>query len=67
MENFPRFYFYAGKKESNTMVSDMEKMANIIEKKSDRFDVRRIVYPLGEHNEKTWRQEFPDFYKWLMR
>jgi predicted alpha/beta superfamily hydrolase len=66
-KTFPRFYFYAGKKESNTMVSDMERMANIIEKKSDRFDVRRIVYPLGEHNEKTWRKEFPDFYKWLMR
>lgn len=62
----PKFFFYAGSKESDTMVPDMNKMADILEKK-DRFVMRRLVDPLGEHNEKFWRQEFPVFYMWLMQ
>jgi predicted alpha/beta superfamily hydrolase len=62
----PRFYFYAGGKESNTMVRDMDKMIALIEKKN-RYDLRRSYYPLGEHNEATWRREFADFYRWLVQ
>jgi metallo-beta-lactamase class B len=57
-------YFYAGEKESNTMVRDMQKMYNIIKQKNCcRAD--DITFPLGQHNEKYWRDEFDDFYRWL--
>jgi predicted alpha/beta superfamily hydrolase len=60
----PRFYFYAGAKETTTMVSDMDKMITAIEKKS-KYDMNRSYFPLGQHNETYWRREFVDFYKWL--
>jgi predicted alpha/beta superfamily hydrolase len=66
-KTMPRFYFYAGGKESSGMVPDMQRMADLVEKKNARYDLRRSVYPLGEHNEKAWRREFADFYLWLMR
>ncbi len=64
--NAPKFYFYAGGKESTTMVSDMNKMVEILEKKP-RIQIRKVVNPLGQHNEASWRAEFPDAYKWLMK
>ncbi len=60
-----KFYFYAGGNESATMVSDMQKMADILSKKTN-YEMRRIVNPLGQHQEKYWREEFAGFYKWLM-
>ncbi|BAV07889.1 alpha-glucosidase [Filimonas lacunae] len=62
----PRFYFYAGGKESDEMVPDMDKVIGVIEKKS-QYDLRRSYFPLGQHNEKYWRKEFGDFYKWLAK
>lgn len=64
--NQPRFYFYGGGKESPTMVRDMEQMAKLLQTKKS-FRVTTNVYPLGEHNEKAWRKEFPAFYLWLMQ
>lgn len=61
----PKFYFYAGGNESATMVSDMQKMADILAKKTN-YQMRRIVNPLGQHKESYWREEFAGFYKWLM-
>lgn len=61
----PGFYFYAGNMESETMGSNINKMADIISKKTKSI-IRKVVYPLGKHNEKYWREEFDDFYKWLM-
>jgi predicted alpha/beta superfamily hydrolase len=59
-----QIYFYAGKKESNRMVIDMQRMFNIIKQKNCcRLD--DVTFPLGEHNEKYWRDEFDDFYRWL--
>ncbi|MGN6619276.1 MAG: alpha/beta hydrolase, partial [Ilyomonas sp.] len=63
---FPRFYFYAGGKETETMVSDMKKMYNIIAQKHN-YDMQEVVYSLGQHNESYWRKEFPNFYKWLVK
>lgn len=62
----PRFYFYAGGKESVTMVSNMDRLIGIIQKKYE-YDIRRSYYPLGEHNEAAWRKEFPAFYRWLVQ
>lgn len=59
-----QIYFYAGEKESNRMVLDMQRMYNIIKQKNCcRID--DITFPLGQHNEKYWRDEFDDFYRWL--
>lgn len=63
----PRFYFYAGGREGNNpevMVKDMDAMVTVLEKKA-QYDIRRVVNPLGQHNEKAWQQEFDDFYRWL--
>lgn len=62
--NLPRFYFYAGGKEGDNMVSDTEKMAEIIHRKNCCF-FQVSTYPVGQHNEKYWRDEFDDFYRWL--
>lgn len=61
-----RIYFYAGEKESASMVRDMQKMLNVIKGKNC-CDVQYITFPLGQHNEKYWRQEFDDFYRWIMQ
>lgn len=64
--NRPRFFFYAGGKESTTMVSDMNRMIAIIEKKKGNVNTTTVVNPLGLHNEPTWRKQFPNFYRWLV-
>jgi predicted alpha/beta superfamily hydrolase len=63
--NKPKFYFYAGGKESTTMVSDMNRMIALIEKKPN-VNTTTFVNPLGLHNEPTWRKQFPVFYKWMV-
>jgi metallo-beta-lactamase class B len=63
----PRFYLYAGGKESATMVSDMKKVAQTLSIKNDRYQITTLVDPNGEHNEKNWRREFPRFFMWLMQ
>ncbi len=62
----PKFYFYAGSKESATMVTDMQKMAGILEK-LPKVEIRKVLNPLGQHNETYWRSEFPDAYRWLFK
>jgi len=59
-----QIYFYAGQKESNRMVIDMQRMFNIIKQKNC-CRVENVTFPLGQHNEKYWRDEFDDFYRWL--
>lgn len=61
----PKFYLYMGAKEGANMMPEMQRMSDILQKKQ-RFVIRTIANPLGQHNEKYWRQEFADFYKWLM-
>jgi hypothetical protein len=47
------------------MIPEMQRMSDILQKKQ-RFVIRTVANPLGQHNERYWRQEFADFYKWLM-
>lgn len=61
----PKFYFYAGGQESATMVSDMQRMADILSLKQN-YKMRRVVNPLGQHQESYWRQEFVYYYKWIL-
>jgi metallo-beta-lactamase class B len=60
------FYFYAGGKESATMVGDVKKMATILGKKNNNYRITTTIDPNGIHNESNWRREFPAFYLWLM-
>jgi len=59
-----QIYFYAGEKESDRMVIDMQRMFNIFKQKNC-CRVEKVIFPLGQHNEKYWRDEFDDFYRWL--
>jgi predicted alpha/beta superfamily hydrolase len=61
-----RFYFYAGGKESETMVPDMDRMIAIIEKKGN-YETRRVMMPIAKHNEQAWRTVFADFYNFIIR
>jgi predicted alpha/beta superfamily hydrolase len=61
-----RIYFYAGQKENNTMVRDMLRMVNVIKQKNC-CELQDVTFPLGQHNENYWREEFDDFYRWLMK
>ncbi len=62
-KNF-QIYFYAGEKESDRMIIDMQRMFNIIKQKNC-CRIEKVTFPLGQHNEKYWRDEFDDFYRWL--
>jgi predicted alpha/beta superfamily hydrolase len=60
-----KIYFYAGKMESETMVPDMQKAIDLLQKVS-ASEIKVRVLNDGKHNEATWRREFPLFYKWMM-
>jgi metallo-beta-lactamase class B len=64
--NMHKFYFYCGGKEGVNTLADMNKMADIIERKTN-YSVRRVNNPSGEHKEIYWREEFAEFYIWLMQ
>lgn len=59
-----KIYFYAGKKESESMVPDMlnafEEMHAV-----SKSQMTTVIKDDGKHNEPTWRKEFPLFYRWL--
>lgn len=62
-----KIYFYAGGKESKTMVSDMMKAKNEmkrISKPANNFI--SVVDNNAMHNESAWRKQFPLFYQWIM-
>ncbi len=60
-----KIYLYMGGREGANMVADFEKMYTLLSKKQS-INLRKSLYPLGGHNEKSWRDEFDDFYRWLM-
>jgi predicted alpha/beta superfamily hydrolase len=61
-----KIYFFAGQKESETMVPDMLAVFNQMNQRS-KAKMTVVVRAEGKHNEATWRSEFPDFYKWLFQ
>lgn len=61
-----RIYFYAGGMESETMVPDMLSVFEAVNKCS-KAKMETVVRAEGKHSEQTWRQEFPLFYKWMMK
>lgn len=61
----PRFFIYAGAKESANLVAEVAKMEAILKTKP-RYEVVTQISPLGQHNESYWKLIFPGFYTWLM-
>jgi len=59
-----KIYFYAGQQESETMVPDM---LNVFEQmlEHSKAKMKTVIRAEGKHNEATWREEFPLFYKYL--
>ncbi len=59
-------YFYAGKKESEEMVTQTLKAFEMMNQYSQsRMTI--VIRNDGEHNEASWRKEFPLFYEWLLK
>lgn len=62
-----RFYFVCGDAESESMVADMQKMADIVKAKGISASNAPVTVIKGaSHNEKQWNGDWPGFYKWLM-
>ncbi len=59
-----KLYFYGGKQEGATMVPGIEKVYQLLSKRSSS-DMKVAINTEGTHNEKHWREEFPVFYRWL--
>lgn len=63
-----RFYFLAGSEESDTMITELDKMvALLMQKGVTKSHFMKITIQGGQHNETLWRENFPDAYKWLTR
>lgn len=61
-----RIYFYAGEQESKEMVRDALQIFEMMRMKAGcKMEVR--INAEGQHNEPTWRQEFPAFYNWITK
>jgi predicted alpha/beta superfamily hydrolase len=62
-----KIYFMAGKLEpSETMIPYMLKAFDNMHKVS-RSKMETVIRDEGQHNEATWRKEFPLFYEWMMK
>jgi predicted alpha/beta superfamily hydrolase len=59
-----KIYFYAGQQEGDQMVSDMLHVCEQM-KQCSGAKIKTVIRPEGKHNEPTWREEFPLFYKWM--
>jgi alpha-glucosidase len=61
-----KFYFLAGSKESENMVSDIEKILPIlIKKRVPEFNIKTKFDEDGIHSESYWSKEFGAAYLWL--
>jgi predicted alpha/beta superfamily hydrolase len=62
-----RIYLMAGDHESKDMIPDLERMEQLIlERVASPSQVFKKIAHGGHHNEKLWRHEFSDAYKWLI-
>jgi predicted alpha/beta superfamily hydrolase len=61
-----KIYFYCGKLEGESMISDMLKAFEGMHKVS-KSKMETIIRDEGRHNEARWRIEFPLFYKWIIK
>lgn len=63
-----RFYFVCGDSESESMATDMQKMADLIRSKGiSENNITTVIMQGEKHNEKQWNKDFPAFYNWLIK
>lgn len=62
-----KVYLYGGEAESKTMVPNMMRFLNEIQRMSQKnsLEFRTEVDPHGQHNEARWGKEFPRAVEWL--
>jgi predicted alpha/beta superfamily hydrolase len=60
-----KIYFFAGKLEGDKMVNDAWRMYEAMHKVS-KSKMKLVIKDDGKHNEATWRNDFPNFYKWVL-
>lgn len=60
-----KIYFFAGKLEGDKMVNDAWRMYEAMHKVS-KSKMKLVIKDDGKHNETTWRNDFPNFYKFVM-
>lgn len=61
-----RLYFYAGGKEDENMVGNMERAVALVRKQGlAATNIAVHVDPAAQHNETAWRAEFPHAVEWL--
>lgn len=62
-----RIYLYGGEAESETMVPNMLRFKEELQRQTQGADVKfRVeVDPMGQHNEARWGKEFPKAVEWL--
>jgi predicted alpha/beta superfamily hydrolase len=60
-----KVYFYAGGQESESMVPDMLSAYEQIRAHS-KAKMETVIRSENKHNESAWREEFPEFYRWMM-
>jgi len=67
VSNRSRFYFVCGDSEDDTMVTNMQKMANtMLAKGINKLNAPVVVIKGAKHNELQWNGDFPAFYNWLI-
>jgi len=59
-------FFYAGKKEGDDMVPDMQRIEELLNS-TKHFNTTELIYPLGQHKEEYWRKAFEVFYRRIMQ
>ena len=59
------FYFYAGGKESETLVKEISEIKIATKVKCATCETVISVNKEGTHNEQYWRKELPMFFNWL--
>lgn len=61
-----RIYFYAGERESKDLVREVLAVFETMRMKAG-CQMQVKINAEGEHNEASWRGEFPVFYNWMVR
>ena len=65
---YTKIYLYAGGKESKTMIPNIERLKEALERKglnSSKIEFKFSIDPEGVHDENRWGEEFPTAIKWL--
>lgn len=62
-----RIYLYAGGRESETMVPNLERFREQLQRQVGATEVafKTSIDPGGQHNEARWGEEFPHAVRWL--